>query len=100
MRTRDEILQILSEHREELRRDFGVESIALFGSAVRNEMTADSDIDVLVEIPRNTLTLFELGGLYVRLEEIFGGDKVDVVLRDAIRPELRENILSEAVRVA
>jgi len=97
--TRDEILEILRNHREELRRDYGVESIALFGSAVRNEMTETSDVDVLVEIRRPT-TLFVLAGLKLRLEEILSVEKVDVVLRDNIRPELKHNILSEAVRVA
>ena len=99
MHTRDEILEILRNHREELRRDYGVESIALFGSAVRNEMTETSDVDVLVEIRRPT-TLFVLAGLKLRLEEILSVEKVDVVLRDNIRPELKHNILSEAVRVA
>ncbi len=45
------ILQILTTHQEKLS-DFGVEQIGLFGSFSRNESTADSDIDLLVNIKK------------------------------------------------
>ena len=40
--TREEVLQILAEHREELHDRFGVESLAVFGSLVRGEATPQS----------------------------------------------------------
>ena len=46
---RDEVLRILREHRGELRRGFGVKSVALFGSLARDEATDTSDIDILVD---------------------------------------------------
>lgn len=95
--TRDEILKILRESRDELRRDFGVESIALFGSAARGDAGPSSDIDVDVQRP---ISLFRLVALQLRLQEILGAPKVDVVMRDAIFPGLRERILAAAVRVA
>lgn len=99
MHSRDEILALLLEHRDELRRDFGVERIALFGSAVRNNAGPDSDVDVLVDIPR-AVTLFQLVALRLRLEEVLGAPRVDVVLRDSILPAIRDAILAEAVSVA
>ena len=45
---RDEILRILDRHRERLR-GLGVGSLAVFGSAARDETRLDSDVDILVE---------------------------------------------------
>ena len=53
-RTRDEVLQLLARNRDRIR-SFGVRSLALFGSAVRNEATSASDLDFLVEFDRKTL---------------------------------------------
>ena len=49
---RDEVLKILADHRDELRQQFGVKSLALFGSVARDEATETSDVDLLVEFER------------------------------------------------
>ena len=54
---KDIVKRILSENREELRTQFNVESLRLFGSVVRGEATDSSDIDFLVEFS-DTPTLF------------------------------------------
>src|SRR5262245_19737600 len=97
--SRDEIMEILRRSHEDLRREFGVESIALFGSAARGDAGPDSDIDILVDVP-GPISLFQLVALRLRLQELLGVGEVDVVLRDSILPELRESILGEALRVA
>jgi len=97
--TRDEIIDTLRGCREELRRDFGVESIALFGSAARGDAGPSSDIDILVDVQR-PISLFRLVALQLRLQDILHAPKVDVVMRDAIFPGLRDRILAEALRVA
>jgi len=98
MMPRDEILAILRNSREELRREFGVEAMALFGSAARGDAGPESDIDVLVDVPE-PISLFQLVALQLRLQELLNVSKVDVVLRDAIFPPLRTAILAEALRV-
>lgn len=95
---RDEVLVTLAEHQEELQRQYGVTSLALFGSVARNEATDTSDIDVLVEFEQ-TVTLFDLVALQLDLERILGVSKVDVVMRDSIYPQIKETILSEAIDV-
>jgi predicted nucleotidyltransferase len=99
MLSRNEIMAILGANREGLRRDFCVESMALFGSAARGDAGPLSDVDVLVEIPE-PISLFELVALQLRLQELLTVPKVDVVLRDSIFPRLRDAILAEALRVA
>ena len=99
MRDRDDILSRIRSHKEELRRDFGVETIALFGSVARGGPRASSDVDILVGIERD-VSLFDLVRLQKHLEQILEVRRVDLVLRDSIFPEIREDILSEAVDVA
>lgn len=95
---RDEALEILSEHQDELRRKYGVKSLALFGSVARNDATERSDVDVLVDFEQ-TVTLFDLVALQLDLERLLAVNKVDVVMRDSIYPQIRESILSEAIDV-
>jgi predicted nucleotidyltransferase len=96
MRTRDEVLQLLARNRDRIQ-SFGVRSLALFGSAVRNEATEASDLDFLVEFDRKTFDNYM--DLKFFLEELLDR-RVDLVLRDAVKPRLRESILSEAVHAA
>ena len=89
-----EILDILARHRDELR-EFGVESLALFGSVSRGEETAESDVDILVEFFR-PVGMLAFIRLQLRLAEILGR-RVDLVTLKALRPAWRERVLREAV---
>jgi predicted nucleotidyltransferase len=94
----NDALKILSEHQEELRLRHGVRSIALFGSVSRNEASETSDLDVLVEFDR-PVGLFAFAHTRRYLSELLGCE-VDLVTPMALRPEMRENILSEAIHAA
>ena len=74
-------------------KNYGVRKAALFGSIVRDEMTTESDIDLLVEFEGST-SLFKLSGLKLELEEILG-KKVDVITYDSLNPRLKNRILHE-----
>jgi predicted nucleotidyltransferase len=97
---RDQVLKIIAEHRETLAVDFGVKSLALFGSVVRGEATAASDVDLLVEFDGRPVGLFHLSRTQHYLERILGVPRVDLVLRDGIKPALKDRILREAVYAA
>ena len=73
---------------------------ALFGSALRNDLGPESDVDVLVSFtPDARWTLFDMVGMQEELEEIFGR-KVDLVTRRGIESSRnylrRQAILSSA----
>lgn len=96
---RDEAIKVLSEHKDELRRRFGVTSIAIFGSTARGDVTPQSDIDVLVEFdPEATPSLLDFIHLKQYLSDEMNG-KVDLVERRSLIPELRDAILAESVYV-
>jgi predicted nucleotidyltransferase len=94
---REEVLAILSRHRDELRA-LGVRSLALFGSTARNEARPDSDVDLLVEFDQ-PIGLFHFVGVQHRLSELLGGVEVDLVMRESVFEELKEDIYGEAVNV-
>jgi uncharacterized protein len=96
MNTQD-ILNKLVELKPTLIERYNVKEISLFGSFVRKEQSEDSDIDILIEFDNNA-DLFDLIGLELSLEDIFE-HKVDVVPKQALRPELRESILQQIVTV-
>lgn len=69
----------------------------VFGSYARGEARRRSDLDILVRFLEGA-SLFDLVGLADFLEENLGL-RVDVVSERALRPELRERILSEVVQI-
>ncbi len=95
---RNEILNRIKAHQADLRQTYHVESLALFGSASRDELRADSDIDVLVSFDGPT-TFRGYFGLKEYLESLLGR-KVDLVSDKALRPELRPNIEKDLVHVS
>ena len=97
MTAREDVLARIDRAAPELRAH-AVKELWLFGSAAREELKAGSDIDILVDF-NAPVTLFEFARLRRRLESLLGRP-VDLVTRDALKPQLREQILREAVRVA
>ena len=76
---------------------WGIIEFSLFGSVLREDFRADSDIDVLVSIdPSAQIGLFELAQMQIELENIFKRP-VDLVEKDALRnPYRRSEILKTA----
>jgi len=79
-------------------RSMDVAELSLFGSVARDDATEASDVDLLVEFSR-PVGLLHFVRVRRFLESILEA-KVDLVTRDAIKRQLREAILSEAVRAA
>lgn len=93
--TREEVQSRLSEQRGDLA-ELGVRSLEIFGSVARGEAAAASDVDLLVEFDR-AIGLFHFFRVQRRLEQILGCP-VDLVMRDAVKPQLRDRIFRDAVR--
>jgi predicted nucleotidyltransferase len=74
-----------------------LDRIRLFGSAARNDMKSQSDIDVLLDFSQ-TPTLGDLSEIQVKLTEELGSE-VDIAMADSLLPELRDRIMSEAIDV-
>jgi len=91
------IINLLRSHRKELAQ-LGVTSLALFGSAARDEMRQDSDIDLLVEFtPPYTFKRYMKIKFY--LEDLLNRP-VDLVMPETLKQRIRPEIEKEAIYVA
>jgi predicted nucleotidyltransferase len=94
MKSLDEITSVLKDHKSELEDRFKVKKIGVFGSYAREEEANTSDVDILVDL--NEPIGWEIIDLKEFLEEILGIE-VDLVTVKALKPELSDIILKEAV---
>ena len=73
-----------------------IRRLLVFGSAARNELTPESDIDLLVEyLPDAAISLFDMGGHLTDLSEIIGR-RVDLCTPDGLSPYVRDEIIESA----
>lgn len=75
---------------------YGARNIRVFGSIVRGDNRAESDVDLLVDMDQDR-TLFDLAGFVADVQDLLDA-KVDVVTPGGLR-YLRERVLSEAVPI-
>jgi predicted nucleotidyltransferase len=93
----DTMISTIREHGEEIRLEFGVARLGVFGSRARGETRSDSDLDVLVEFARPTFRNYM--GLKRFLEDLVGV-QVDLVSAAALKPLLKEHVMREVEYVA
>ena len=91
----DQVLPLLRERQNEWRQRYQLQRIGLFGSTARNEATAQSDVDVWVEL--DPLTPSATVHLKQELEELLQRPVDLVRLRERMNPGLRQAILREGI---
>lgn len=96
--SRHQVLDLLNHRKSDLQRRFQVRDVAVFGSVARDEDSPSSDVDVLVEFSGEA-SFDQFMDLTFYLEDLFGRP-VDLVTKNALRPELREQVEREAIHVA
>ncbi|MDR3048952.1 MAG: nucleotidyltransferase family protein [Elusimicrobiota bacterium] len=91
----NEILNTLQNHKETLAKNYSVKTVGVFGSYCKGVQTANSDLDILIELSQ------PIGLLkYVSLEDEIGkftGKKVDLVMKSALKHTIGKRILNEVV---
>jgi len=97
MKPADKIRKTIAENKKELQKTYRVKNIEIFGSYARNEQKKESDIDLLVEF-REDADLLDLTGLGLFLEEKLG-ENIDIIPKKALRKEIRDNVLKEAIPI-
>jgi predicted nucleotidyltransferase len=89
--TLDQIRRTIRENKKILEK-YQVESLQIFGSAARQEMRAQSDLDFVVRFKKKSFDHYM--GLKQDLEKLFGCH-VDLVLPESLKPRIRRHIESE-----
>jgi uncharacterized protein len=93
VQTKMEVLKILADHSLQLRK-LGVRRVGLFGSFVRGEQTADSDVDLLVQFEPDRKTFDNFMQLCELLEHLLQR-RVEIVTTEALSPYIGPHILNE-----
>jgi len=97
IRSLENILEILRQQIPLLAERYSVEKLEVFGSYVRSEQKKDSDLDILVtfkEVP----SLLTFIAIEHHLSDLLGV-KVDLVMKDSLKPKIGQQILREAIPV-
>ena len=94
---RQTAIDLLTAHKPHLQHQFGVRSLALFGSTARGTAGEGSDVDVLVSFSGPTSSKQYFGAQFY-LEDLFKCP-VDLVTDKALRKELRPYVERDAVHV-
>ena len=95
--SRDDVLEILRNHKQVLSERFGVTEISLFGSFARDEATEDSDIDVVVKF-EGSPTLMTYSRAQIYLEDMFERN-VDLAQKQDLREEIRPYVERDLMEV-
>lgn len=98
MTTKEDIIDTLKSHKSELSK-FGVQTIGLFGSYIRNEQSMKSDIDLLIDFEPDKETFDNYMTVYDIFENIFKNQKVEVVTKKGLSKYIGPKILKEVVYV-
>jgi uncharacterized protein len=97
--SRQEIVDFIDLHRDHLRIKFHVRKIALIGSFARDEQTADSDVDLLIDLEEGIADIYHLKrNLKEELEQQFGRP-VELASERYLKPYYKKQILQEAIYV-
>ena len=92
-----EIKAKIKDELEYLREEYKVKEIGIFGSYVRGDVEKDSDLDILVTVDLSIDLL-----AFIELEHYLSeklGIKVDLVMKDALKPYIGKQILKEVIYV-
>jgi predicted nucleotidyltransferase len=90
----NDILFFLRQHAEMLNKSFGVTRIGIFGSFVKGEQTASSDIDIVVEMEQSRKNIHSFLKLRRFMEKEIER-KVDLGFEHCLKPSIKEKIVRQ-----
>lgn len=93
-RTSDEIRAKLQVGAPQIKESFHISELGLFGSYVRGAQKRNSDVDILVSFLHGHKDFFNYVRCKLFLEDLLSA-KVDLVIKDALKPRIRGKILDE-----
>lgn len=91
------IIKKLRGLNSKLQKEFNVDTLEVFGSYAKRKANSKSDLDILVTFKKHP-SLLE----FIKLENFISdklGIKVDLVMKTAIKPCLKNSILNNAISV-
>ncbi len=93
MSSKERIIKTIQENNDQIKL-YGVKRVGIFGSFARSSQNKKSDIDILIEFEKGKKAFDNYMELKFFLEKLFGR-KVDLVIREALKPRIRNIVLEE-----
>jgi predicted nucleotidyltransferase len=97
MQTIDQIKELIRQNKDDLRLQYGVREIGIFGSFAKGTQKAGSDLDILIEFEK-PIGFVRFMRLESRLSELFG-IRVELVTKNALKPYIGQRILRDVIYV-
>ncbi|ELS00454.1 putative nucleotidyltransferase [Xenococcus sp. PCC 7305] len=94
----EQIYQTLQQNFNKLQEQYSVKTLGVFGSYARGKATVNSDLDILVDFNED-LTFDKYMNLKFFLEDLFAR-KVDLVIKDDLKQQIKEKVLGETIYVS
>ncbi len=98
MTTRENILAILKTHKTEFFK-YGVSDIGLFGSYLRNEQSAESDIDLLIDFEPEKENFDNYMAVYDLFENLFENERIEIITKNGLSKHIGPKILNDVMYV-
>ena len=98
MTTRENILAILKTHKIEFSK-YGVSDIGLFGSYLRNEQSAKSDIDLLIDFEPEKENFDNYMAVYDLFENLFKNERIEIITKNGLSKHIGPKILNDVMYV-
>ncbi len=99
MNTKNEVIEFLRQNRKLLTERYHISKIGLFGSFARDEQTANSDIDLIIELDDSATDIHELKNSLKQFLSNSMCRGVDIAREKYLKPYAREQIMRDAVYV-
>jgi uncharacterized protein len=98
MTTKEDILNKLRLHKSEFYK-YGVHSIGLFGSYLRNEQSGTSDIDLLIDFEPDQENFDNYMAACDLFERLFDNEKIEIITKNGLSKYIGPKILNEVMYV-
>lgn len=99
VRSLEQVISILQKNKDRILQKYKFKEMGIFGSFVRGEQKKRSDVDILVDFDEKDIPdLLESIAMEEYIQKLLR-KKVDLIRKEAIRPELKDIILKEVVYI-
>ncbi len=99
MNTKNEIITFLQQNKNYLQEKFHITKIGLFGSFARDEQTAKSDVDLLIELDANVTDLHDTKESLREFLSYSFERSVDLAREKYLKPYAKDMILKDTIYV-
>jgi len=96
MTTKENIIAVLKSKKPELSK-YGVSSLGLFGSYLRNEQSVKSDIDLLIDFEPDKETFDNYMAVYDIFENLFKNEKIEILTKNGLSKHIGPKILNDVI---